>query len=159
MSFTCADIPGLTLQTLLPLINGELRDYQLKGVKWLSSLYKNGMSGILADQMGLGKTVRHCQAQSSKLAYGVHLGAPPLSTSSYYFVFVQIQTIGFISHLWKKTIYGPFIVIAPLSTLTNWEAEFQKFAPTVPVLLYHGNKQERQKMRSSKMTKSTSFDI
>eukprot|EP00892_Ulva_mutabilis_P009570 jgi/Ulvmu1/6986/UM033_0044.1 len=41
-----------------PLINGELRDYQLKGVKWLISLWTNGMNGILADQMGLGKTVQ-----------------------------------------------------------------------------------------------------
>ena len=67
---------------------------------------------------------------------------------------VQIQTVGFITHLWKKLIHGPFLVIAPLSTLTNWEAEFKKWAPSVPALLYHGNKQERQKMRSSKMPRS-----
>lgn len=42
---------------MLPLMAGELRDYQLKGVKWLISLWKNGLNGILADQMGLGKTV------------------------------------------------------------------------------------------------------
>lgn len=47
------------LQTLIPLIEGELRDYQLAGVTWLISLYQNGLNGILADQMGLGKTVRH----------------------------------------------------------------------------------------------------
>ena len=46
------------VQELLPLIEGELRQYQLKGVKWLISLYQNGLNGILADQMGLGKTVR-----------------------------------------------------------------------------------------------------
>ncbi len=46
------------MQTLIPLIEGELRDYQLKGVTWLISLYQNGLNGILADQMGLGKTVR-----------------------------------------------------------------------------------------------------
>lgn len=45
-------------QDMLPLINGEMRTYQLKGVKWLMSLHKNGLNGILADQMGLGKTVR-----------------------------------------------------------------------------------------------------
>lgn len=43
---------------MFPLINGELRDYQLKGVTWLISLWSNGMNGILADQMGLGKTVQ-----------------------------------------------------------------------------------------------------
>lgn len=47
----------MCLQTLIPLIEGELRDYQLAGVTWLISLYQNGLNGILADQMGLGKTV------------------------------------------------------------------------------------------------------
>lgn len=42
---------------MLPLIVGEMRTYQLKGVKWLMSLHQNGLNGILADQMGLGKTV------------------------------------------------------------------------------------------------------
>jgi ATP-dependent DNA helicase len=45
-------------QALVPLIKGELRSYQLKGVSWLISLWTNGMNGILADQMGLGKTVQ-----------------------------------------------------------------------------------------------------
>lgn len=44
-------------QKYLPLMKVELRDYQLKGVKWLASLWGNGLNGILADQMGLGKTV------------------------------------------------------------------------------------------------------
>lgn len=43
---------------MLPLMKADLRDYQLKGVKWLISLYNNGINGILGDQMGLGKTVR-----------------------------------------------------------------------------------------------------
>ena len=34
-----------------------MRNYQLRGVRWLISLYQNGLNGILADQMGLGKTV------------------------------------------------------------------------------------------------------
>ena len=42
----------------MPLIQGELRDYQLQGVRWMISLWNNGLNGILADQMGLGKTVR-----------------------------------------------------------------------------------------------------
>lgn len=47
-------------QTLLPSINPEmqLREYQLKGVAWIIALYQNGMNGILADQMGLGKVRR-----------------------------------------------------------------------------------------------------
>jgi ATP-dependent DNA helicase len=30
-----------------------LKDYQLEGVRWLASLFENGVSGILADEVGL----------------------------------------------------------------------------------------------------------
>lgn len=39
-------------------INGELRDYQKTGFKWLKTLGHYGMGGILADDMGLGKTLQ-----------------------------------------------------------------------------------------------------
>ena len=41
----------------IPKINGELRPYQVDGVKWLLTLYKYSLGGILADDMGLGKTI------------------------------------------------------------------------------------------------------
>ena len=41
----------------IPSIDGELRPYQLDGVKWLMTLYKYSLGGILADDMGLGKTI------------------------------------------------------------------------------------------------------
>lgn len=47
-----------TTKELCPGFEGSLRDYQLKGVQWLISLYQNGLNGILADQMGLGKTIQ-----------------------------------------------------------------------------------------------------
>ena len=37
---------------------GTLKDYQLVGLNWLISLHELGINGILADQMGLGKTVQ-----------------------------------------------------------------------------------------------------
>lgn len=34
------------------LVTGaELRDYQLEGISWLDQLYRNGLNGILADEM------------------------------------------------------------------------------------------------------------
>ena len=56
------------LQALFPLLKGDLRDYQLQGVRWMISLWQNGLNGILADQMGLGKTVQFlAKLSSSKL--------------------------------------------------------------------------------------------
>ena len=37
---------------------GTLKNYQLVGVNWLISLNEIGVNGILADQMGLGKTIQ-----------------------------------------------------------------------------------------------------
>ena len=37
-------------------LNGDLRDYQKLGFKWLKTLSHYGLGGILADDMGLGKT-------------------------------------------------------------------------------------------------------
>jgi len=109
------DHPASTQAFLLPLMRGGiLRDYQIKGIKWMMSLWQNGLNGILADQMGLGKTV---------------------------------QAIGFLSHLWDKGVVGPFIVIAPLSTLSNWVSEFIRWTPNIPVLLYHGSQDERTNLR------------
>jgi ATP-dependent DNA helicase len=48
-----------------------------------------------------------------------------------------IQTIGLIALLREKENYlGPHLIVAPLSTLSNWVEEFQKWTPSVPVLLY-----------------------
>ena len=37
---------------------GQLRDYQLKGLRWMVGLHDQGLNGILADEMGLGKTIQ-----------------------------------------------------------------------------------------------------
>ena len=39
-------------------LNGELRDYQARGLDWLGMLHRHRLTGILADDMGLGKTMQ-----------------------------------------------------------------------------------------------------
>ena len=43
---------------LLLVCSLELKHYQSAGLKWLITLHKEGVNGILADQMGLGKTIQ-----------------------------------------------------------------------------------------------------
>jgi len=38
--------------------NGQMKQYQLRGLSFLSWLHENGMGGILGDEMGLGKTLQ-----------------------------------------------------------------------------------------------------
>lgn len=50
-----------------------------------------------------------------------------------------IQTISLITYLIeRKQQMGPYLVIVPLSTLTNWNLEFDKWAPTVSKVVYKG---------------------
>ncbi|XP_057704668.1 lymphoid-specific helicase isoform X2 [Corythoichthys intestinalis] len=58
-----------------------------------------------------------------------------------------IQCIAHIAMMIEKKVMGPFLVVAPLSTLPNWINEFKRFTPEVSVLLYHGPQPERGKLR------------
>lgn len=63
-----------------------------------------------------------------------------------------IQTISLITYIIeKKRNNGPFLVIVPLSTLTNWNLEFEKWAPAVSRVVYKGppnaRKQQQQQIR------------
>merc|ERR1719435_422156 len=94
------------------MVNGKLKEYQVKGLEWMVSLYNNNLNGILADEMGLGKT---------------------------------IQTISLLTYLMeKKKNMGPFLVIVPLSTLSNWMMEFQKWAPSVIAVSFKGSPAARR---------------
>ncbi|XP_077350807.1 lymphoid-specific helicase isoform X2 [Festucalex cinctus] len=57
-----------------------------------------------------------------------------------------IQCIAHIAMMIEKKVMGPFLVVAPLSTLPNWISEFKRFTPEVSVLLYHGPQKERGKL-------------
>ena len=36
---------------LADIKNGKMRDYQIRGLNWMISLFENGINGILADEM------------------------------------------------------------------------------------------------------------
>lgn len=56
-----------------------------------------------------------------------------------------IQTISLITYLIEhKRQHGPFLVIVPLSTLTNWNIEFEKWAPDVSRIVYKGTPPARK---------------
>ncbi|CAG9796556.1 unnamed protein product [Diatraea saccharalis] len=51
-----------------------------------------------------------------------------------------IQTICFLYYLFKsQQLYGPFLCVVPLSTMTAWQREFQQWAPDINVVTYIGD--------------------
>jgi len=92
----------------------RLRSYQLEGVNWLLFNWWNRRSCILADEMGLGKT---------------------------------IQSMCFIKSLQDlptTEVRGPFLIVAPLSLIGQWQSEAQTWAPDLNVVLYHGSADARE---------------
>lgn len=70
-----------------------------------------------------------------------------------------LQTIAFIAFLRERGVNGPFLIAAPLSTTSNWVAEFKKWTPSIPVVLYHGSKQEREEIRRTRLRNPSSQDF
>lgn len=60
-----------------------------------------------------------------------------------------IQTICFFSYLMNEhQLYGPFLVVVPLSTMASWQKEFCQWAPDTNVVVYIGDIQSRNMIRS-----------
>uniref|UniRef100_A0A8C8H0U8 DNA helicase n=1 Tax=Oncorhynchus tshawytscha TaxID=74940 RepID=A0A8C8H0U8_ONCTS len=64
-----------------------------------------------------------------------------------------VQTIVFLYSLYKEGhSKGPYLVSAPLSTIINWEREFEMWAPDFYVVTYTGDKDSRAVIRENEFT-------
>ncbi len=88
---------------------GSLRPYQERGLAWMAFLTSIGLGGILADSMGLGKTIQ-------LLALLAHEREP---------------SAGAVSK-------NPTLLVCPMSLVGNWEQEAAKFTPQLAVHVHHG---------------------
>ena len=59
-----------------------------------------------------------------------------------------VQSIAVMAYLAEvHDIWGPFLVIAPASTLHNWQQEITRFVPSIKVLPYWGAAKDRKILR------------
>lgn len=64
-----------------------------------------------------------------------------------------IQTVTFLYSLFKEGhSKGPFLVSVPLSTIINWEREFELWAPDLYCITYVGDKDSRAIIRENELT-------
>ncbi|XP_053129167.1 chromodomain-helicase-DNA-binding protein 2 isoform X2 [Hemicordylus capensis] len=75
-----------------------------------------------------------------------------------------IQTISFLSCLFHQhQLYGPFVIVVPLSTLTSWQREFEIWAPEINVVVYIGDQISRNTIREYEwihaQTKRLKFNV
>ena len=61
-----------------------------------------------------------------------------------------IQTIALLCYLVEtKKNRGPFLIIVPLATLSNWVIEFEKWAPDLIPIVYRGNPHQRKALHAT----------
>lgn len=70
-----------------------------------------------------------------------------------------IQAISLIAYLMEhKGQTGPFLIIVPLSTITNWVNEFEKWAPSVGKVEYKGSMVQRKSIQAT-LKHSAKFNV
>lgn len=58
-----------------------------------------------------------------------------------------IQTIAFLHCLFHcHQLYGPYLIVVPLSTLPAWQREFELWAPEMNTVMYIGDVHSRNKV-------------
>src|SRR5690606_2892375 len=87
--------------------HGELRPYQLRGLRWMAFLERFGLGACLADDMGLGKTIQLL----ALLAHEREVGAPPPAPTA-----AHVEANG------APPVHGtpPTLLVVPMSVLGNW---------------------------------------
>lgn len=61
-----------------------------------------------------------------------------------------IQSLTFLNAVWEYGIRGPFLVIAPLSTIPNWQREIESWTE-MNVIVYHGSAASRNMIQEYEM--------
>ncbi|KAM9735348.1 chromodomain-helicase-DNA-binding protein 1 [Menidia menidia] len=60
-----------------------------------------------------------------------------------------IQTISFLNYLFHEhQLYGPFLLVVPLSTVTSWQREIHLWAPLMNIVVYLGDISSRNMIRT-----------
>ena len=129
-------------------LNAELRHYQIDGYHWIRFLFEHKIGALLADDMGLGKTLQTlavikymADLPKSALTEGdtVNMGETPVTGE-----IPQLELFAASSNLSVSDETAPAqkgmpcLVVAPKSLLYNWQAEAEKFCPSLKTLIYTG---------------------
>jgi superfamily II DNA or RNA helicase len=134
-------------------LNAELRHYQIDGYHWIRFLFEHKIGALLADDMGLGKTLQTlavikymADLPKSALTEGdtVNMGETPVTGEIPQLeLFASSSTLSVADEAATAQKGMPCLVVAPKSLLYNWQAEAEKFCPSLKTLIYTGISRNR----------------
>ncbi len=109
--------------------HARLRPYQRLGAAWLWHLHRHQLGGILADELGLGKTL-----QALALLCALPPAAPPKSCH-----LLGDRKSAPADRSRSTALSGVSLVVCPASLLENWRREAARFAPQLRVFVHHAD--------------------
>jgi hypothetical protein len=114
------------------IVEPILREYQKSGFLWLKTLRANGFGGILADDMGLGKSLQ-------------------------IITYILSEQENMLAGSNQK-----MLIVSPASLVYNWKNEFIKFAPDLLATMVVGTAKEREELMINSQDDEiliTSYDL
>lgn len=128
--------------SLLDIKTGKMRDYQVRGLNWLISLYENGINGILADEMVCTISWKLIERSVKLNVLGaVSTFAAVVCAKGLGKTLQTISLLGYMKHY--RNIPGPHMVLVPKSTLYNWMNEFKRWVPSLRAVCLIGDRDQR----------------
>lgn len=109
----------------------------------VSGSWRNDTNVILADEMGLGKTVQSVSMLGFLQVNFSYASAQCFAVCSPLISWIYTMTLFFFLQN-AQQIHGPFLIVVPLSTLSNWAKEIRKWLPDMNVIVYVGTRASRE---------------
>jgi hypothetical protein len=123
--------------------DGTLRPYQERGLGWLWFLSSLGLGACLADDMGLGKTAELLALLVAEREAYARAPAPDARSRARTGVTSRSRAASSARRATKGAAGGggrllPTLVVCPMSLVSNWQREANRFAPGLEVYVHHG---------------------
>ncbi|KAJ1739426.1 hypothetical protein LPJ68_004698 [Coemansia sp. RSA 1086] len=105
---------------------GLMKEYQMAGAQWLLQRWRQRQSAVLADEMGMGKTIQTI----AFLLMVFHMSVDP--------------ALSITDAIASNTGTFPFLVVVPTTLVDNWMRELRLWAPSLVVAQLSGRSASRE---------------
>ena len=129
-------------------LNARMRNYQKAGFRWMQGLHTNGFGGCLADDMGLGKTLQTLALLLKNRRRENTVIQGDMANDG------QLTLFGSAETQIERQLAS--LIVLPTSLVHNWEAEIQKFTPSLSIYKHVGQQRKSDEQLAAAVS---AFDV